>query len=394
MEFDAFEAASRYAASAAIRFWNDEFYRWNGRAYTRIGATAVKRSICRHLRSPVRRSAVNEMLDLVKCAALVGEVKVPCWLSQRRRHPAHEILAVKNGLLYLPGVSRGRTTLLEHTPSFFTLNGLHYDYEEEASCPHWERFVTEIFDGDAESIRTLQEWFGYVLLPDTRQQKLLMIVGPKRSGKGTVARIVRELLGEDNVAAPTIRSLSGAFGLWGLVGKTLAIVPDANPDRPSSSLVELIKSLTGEDALDIERKNLAPMSNVRLTTRLMVIANQLPAMIDHSGALAQRMILLQTRRSWAGMEDTRLTDRLLKELPGILLWSIRGWRRLRRRGYFRQPQSSRHLAETYGTVGTSNGKKDMNPARRLVTNGGPSGKRLLIQIEVCIDNRILGHGEQ
>lgn len=33
------------------------------------------------------------------------------------------------------------------------------------------------------------------------------------------------------------------------------------------SQVELIKSLTGEDALDIERKNLAPLSSINLTAR-------------------------------------------------------------------------------------------------------------------------------
>jgi len=34
----------------------------------------------------------------------------------------------------------------------------------------------------------LQDWFGYTLSPDTSQQKMLMIVGPTRSGKGTIGR--------------------------------------------------------------------------------------------------------------------------------------------------------------------------------------------------------------
>ena len=38
-----------------------------------------------------------------------------------------------------------------------------------------------------------------------------------------------------------------------------------------------------------------------------------------------------------------LTDRLLKELPGILLWSIEGWKRLQERGYFVQPKSGVEL---------------------------------------------------
>src|SRR5262249_41615717 len=42
-------------------------------------------------------------------------------------------------------------------------------------------------------------------------------------------------------------------------------------------------------------------------------------------------------------EDHGLTDRLLAEMPGILLWAIAGWQRLQERGRFRQPQSGEEL---------------------------------------------------
>ena len=123
---------------------------------------------------------------------------------------------------------RGHSAVLSHRPSFFTFSALPYSYEENAACPKWDRFLAELWGDDTDSIRTLQEWFGYLLLPDTSQQKFLLLLGPTRSGKGTIARVVRMMLRESNVASPTIRSLSGSFGLWGLVGKTLAIVPDAS----------------------------------------------------------------------------------------------------------------------------------------------------------------------
>src|SRR5262249_54628274 len=40
-----------------------------------------------------------------------------------------------------------------------------------------------------------------------------------------------------------------------------------------------------------------------------------------------------------------LTDRLLEELPSILLWSIAGYRRLYERGHFVQPRSAAELME-------------------------------------------------
>ena len=305
---------------------------------------------------------MNAVLEMMRLSALVESTTVPCWLLEKPRYPADQMVAAKNGLLHLPSLVRGRSVVLPNTPSFFTLSALPFSYEEDAVCPLWERFLADLWGEEPESIRTLQEWFGYLLLPDTSQQKFLMMVGPTRSGKGTIARVIRMMLGESNVASPTIRSLSGSFGLWGLLGKLLAIVPDAS-QKASSSLVELIKSLTGEDALDIDRKNLAPLSSINLTARLMVIANQLPSMTDPSGALAQRMLILETKRSWAGKEDRRLTAKLVAELPGILRWAIEGWQRLRKRGHFRQPRSSRYLVEQYGYVPSTNGNKDVLPVR-------------------------------
>jgi putative DNA primase/helicase len=55
------------------------------------------------------------------------------------------------------------------------------------------------------------------------------------------------------------------------------------------------------------------------------------------------MVLLRLTQSWYGKEDIALTDRLLAERPGILLWAIAGWRRLRERGHFIQPDDGREL---------------------------------------------------
>lgn len=190
----------------------------------------------------------------------------------------------------------------------------------------------------------MQEWFGYSLTCDTRQQKMLVVVGPKRSGKGTIARVQRKLIGLQNVAGPTLASLSSNFGLWPLLGKTLAIISDARLSgrTDQSIVVERLLSISGEDALTVDRKCLEPVT-VKLATRLMMLTNELPRLSDASQALASRMILLRLTRSFYGREDLSLTDKLLTELPGILLWAIEGWWRLQERGHFVQPDSALEL---------------------------------------------------
>ena len=146
------------------------------------------------------------------------------------------------------------------------------------------------------------------------------------------------------MAGPTLASLAQNFGLWPLLGKSVAIVSDARLGRQadSATVVERMLSISGEDALTIDRKFLDPIT-CKLPTRLMILTNELPRLADASGALAGRFILLRLTESFYGRENHDLTAKLLAELPGVLLWAIAGWRQLRDRGRLVQPDAGGEL---------------------------------------------------
>src|SRR5262249_53944197 len=149
--------------------------------------------------------------------------------------------------------------------------------------------------------------------------------------KGTIAAVLRALVGEDNVCAPALSDFENSFGQQPLLGKALAIIPDARLTSRTNHgrLAETLLSISGEDAITGNRKHKDHVT-VRLSTRVMILSNELPHLRDDSTALAGRFVTLQLSRSWAGKEDTGLKSRLLKELPGILLWAVEGLRRLRK----------------------------------------------------------------
>ena len=154
------------------------------------------------------------------------------------------------------------------------------------------------------------------------------------------------MLGRANVCNPTLAGLSQNFGLAPLIGKPLALISDARLGGRTDphTLAERLLSISGEDGQTIDRKYLPPWIGT-LNTRFVAMANELPRLTDASGALAGRMILFQMTRSFYGREDLGLTDRLLKELPGVLNWAIDGLARLNARGYFVQPASGREAIE-------------------------------------------------
>ncbi len=260
-------------------------------------------------------------------------------------------------MVHLPSLVAGRDRFTPPTPQFFSPNALDFDFRPDAPAPSaWLSFLAQLWADDRQSIDTLQEWFGYLLTPDTRQQKILMLVGPKRGGKGTIARVLRRLVGDENVICPTLSSLGTNFGLWPLLGKTVAIIQDARLSHRTdvAAVVERLLSISGEDAQTVDRKFLS-LVTAKLNVRFVVVTNELPRLNDPSGALTGRMVLLRLTKSWYGREDTALTDRLLTELPGVLLWAIRGWQRLRDRGHFVQPDAGKgmigELADLVSPVG-------------------------------------------
>jgi putative DNA primase/helicase len=287
---------------------------------------------------PNRYKVANVMESLMAVAYLDGDTGMPSWIDRRGPVPAGEIVACANGLLHA-----GSRKLFDHTPAHFGLVAVPFDYQPDAPPPiKWLAFLNELWPGDPESIRALQEWFGYTISGRTDLQKILLLVGPFRGGKGTVARILTAMIGAAHVAGPTLASLGERFGLWPLIGRPLAIISDARIPRnaENSRIVERLLSISGEDRLTIDRKNLTPWSGT-LPTRFLLLSNELPALGDASGAVATRFVVLQLTESWLGRENTGLTAELLAELPSVLSWALEGLDRLNRTGKITEPQSSR-----------------------------------------------------
>ncbi|MCC7424468.1 MAG: bifunctional DNA primase/polymerase [Planctomycetaceae bacterium] len=286
-------------------------------------------------------TSVNAALDSLRSYAFIpATLTSPSWLGKSADDPpASEILPCRSSLLHLPTMRH-----LDPTPRFFTTNSLEFDPVPDAPVPKcWFAFLHQLFDGDSESLDLLQEWFGYSLIADTSQQKMLLLVGPRRSGKGTIARVLTRLVGQGNVCGPTTSSLAGPFGLQPLLGKSLAIVSDARFGGENiATVVERLLCISGEDCLTVDRKFKTSVT-MRLPLRFMFLSNEFPRLTDASGALAGRFLILRLTQSFYGKEDPDLTNRLLLELPSILNWAIEGWHRLRERGRFVLPQSVEHV---------------------------------------------------
>jgi putative DNA primase/helicase len=346
-----------------VRHWRDGFYEWDGTRYRDLDRAAVEAVVWRFLDQAKSYNKDGDIVPFQPNRARVGDVtaalaalcnlpahvEAPAWISDMGMPPADELTPVANGLLHLPS-----GVLHPPSPACFNLNASGVAFDADAPEPvEWLRFLDQLWLDDPQSVDALQDVFGYLLSPDTSQQKIPLIVGPKRSGKGTIARVLTGLLGQDSVAAPTLSGISTNFGIEPLIGKSVAIIGDARLGGRSDQAVisERLLQISGEDSITVDRKHKSAWTG-RLRVRFVIMTNELPRLADASGALAGRFIVITMKNSFFGREDRGLLSRLLPELPGILNWAREGYLRLNKRGYFIQPENAQDAIAEIEALGS------------------------------------------
>ncbi len=345
-----YRVRSRVEIRAELSLWiHEEFLRLHNNALRRWGAKKGnergKKPVLRNVTCGVTANVTQALTSLVVLDAADAR-QVPSWTGPHPWNPV-DVLPARNALIHLPSWEAGEPFTLAPTPAYFSTYATGFDFHATPPPPtEWLAFLGQQWGSDRESVDLLQEWMGYLLTTDTSLQKILMLIGPKRSGKGTITRVITALLGEPNVTNPTLSGLAGRFGLASLVGKPAAIVSDARISGRTDTavVVERLLSISGEDTQTVDRKGRDEIT-VKLPTRFTIVSNELPRMQDASGALAGRLLLLKMTRSFFGEEDPELFGRLAAELPSILLWAMEGWKRLRARRRFKQPASGRETLE-------------------------------------------------
>jgi putative DNA primase/helicase len=342
-----------------IRMYSGNWYRFDGKTYTKIDEKSYLRGdIYTFLKGKMCKKATKDGVNIVPFEANISEVTnmidalsmtcpvyedAPCWLDEENHPRTMDMISFTNGLIVLPDLEP-----IEATPRFFSMTSMPYEWHANSTCKRWLKFLSEIFPNDPQKIALLQEWFGYNLVVDTSQEKLMFLVGRPGAGKGTVLEALRAVLGSDQVASTSFDTLVSDFGLQPLLGKLAAILADAHITRrgdPAKAL-QILKEISGQDGVGVNRKNKEFLSDHKLTCRFTISVNSMPDLPDHERSLDRRLLLLHFGECFSGREDTHLKDKIAEEAPGIAVWAVQGLLRLRAAG-FTSPTSSKPVIEEF-----------------------------------------------
>lgn len=323
-----------YYPNNTLVFVQQQPYRFNGKVWERFTEDELKHQLTMAmLASEPKADVINGTFKVLSYLFTRSAIVLGTWPGRDTSH----LVVCQNGILDV------HTGVLEpHNAAYFTTGMLPYNYDPAVKAPQWLSFLSGTLEGDAERIALLQEWLGYMLVTSYEYQKAMLFIGAPRSGKGTIGRILKELVGDQTYAGISLGGLSNDAILENISDKTVLFVGDAHSitGNDRNKVMESFKAITGNDNISFNRKYKGAWNGC-LPGRITMAANNVPSFADDSGAMANRLLILPFNRTYLGSEDPTLTGRLLTELPGICNWAIEGLARLRTNGRFTEPEASR-----------------------------------------------------
>lgn len=305
---------------------------WSGTHWRKETAEArLQTDVTEILKARRIEAAKADLEGLVKAAKpTAAKVKSAIYLFQAMVtvaasyfNDAPNLLNVANGVIDL---RTGKLT--PHTKVNRFTYCVPVEYDPNATALEWEKTVQDIFNGDGDMIRFLQQALGYAITGETEEECMFYLYGPRgRNGKGTICNTVLEMLGEPVARATSFDTFSDnkrtdpqGFLLAPLRNARFIVAGESGKKKLNEAVV---KNSTGNDTLQVAFKGKTPFS-MKPQFKVFLLSNhQIMGDVDDD-AFWGRVNLILFPNHYGENPDTKLKARLRKEYPGILAWLVRG----------------------------------------------------------------------
>lgn len=234
------------------------------------------------------------------------------------------LLNCQNGTLDLHTLE-----LREHDPADLITKVTGAAYVPGAYSNDWERFLESSLP-DADVREFLQRYAGVSLIGVVLEHVLVIATGSGRNGKGVLARMLSEALGDYAITATNDMLIASRYGQKSagelasrmrLRGARWAVMSEL--EKGDKLAESTMKSLTGGDSIEAKLMGQNPVEFVPSHAFFMQ-TNDLPKVDADSTAVWARMRVVPFDVSFKGREDSGLEDRLRLELSAVLAWAVRG----------------------------------------------------------------------
>jgi len=343
--------------TVTLRTYHGDWFRWNKRCYETFATDALRGQLYDFLDGksflqtdgrgnekvvPYKsnRSKVNDIIDAFnRWSPVYGDP--PLWLENVDLPDPVDLISFNNGLLDVKAYMDGQIVLHDPDPRMFSINRCPFDFDENVRSDFIESYLLDTYNGDQNAVDLIAEWTGYCMTSDLSYEKMLLIYGEPRSGKGTILDMMAHTIGKNLRGTSRLEAIGSRFGLEPLISKYLCTFGDVrNPSSETlSRALEVILQIVGGDSMSVDKKTVRGLPSIRMPLRFALAMNELPAFIDHSRALESRLLTLYHATSHISDQDPKLKRRILDDAAkGMMVnFALEGLARLRKNDRFSLP---------------------------------------------------------
>jgi len=218
--------------------------------------------------------------------------------------------------------------LLPHDRGFWITKQVPVDYDPDAKCPRFDRFLNEITNGDSSLIEFLARALGYSLTGSAQEQCFFIAYGEGANGKSTLLGLFRHIMADyaENVPVETLivkkREGGASPEIMKLRGARYVTAGEAEANQKMAE--SLVKQLTGGDTITARGLFRDPIDFMP-EFKLWLATNHKPRVSGTDPAMWRRIHLSPfTVTIPPEKRDGTLPEKLKAEAAGILAWAVRG----------------------------------------------------------------------
>ena len=226
------------------------------------------------------------------------------------------------------------------------------DFDPDATSDLWDKFLTDIFEGNQALIDFAQRATGAALSGVVRDHVLHVLWGSGANGKSTFLNAILSTLGDyGKTVVPRLlvqrRSEQHLTELAQLRGVRLAVATESGEGGKLDE--ERVKAITGGDPITARLICRDPFTFAP-SHSLLLCTNHRPRVRGTDYGIWRRLKLWPFTRCFSDNEQDRsLGEKLERERPSILAWAIRGCLAWQSDGGLRTPDVVAVATEQYRT---------------------------------------------
>lgn len=286
----------------------------------------------KELRSSIGKHALSSESEIkIRAMLSLAEKQKGMPVKPEELDRDHWLLNVLNGTINLK-----TGELKEHKREDLITKLAIVNYNTEAVCPKWLKFLNDIMIGNQGQIDFLQRVVGYCLTGKTGEHKLFFLFGSGQNGKTTFLKTLQGIMGDYAIKTDSELLIAKPVGthtthIADLQGRRLAITVEIQEGRRLAEA--LTKELTGSDTITARRMRQDNM-NFEPTHKIILGANHKPIIHETTMALWRRIDLIPFNFVVSQKDRVRDYHEILlnEERDGIFLWAVEGCKKWQKEG--------------------------------------------------------------